>query len=245
MNPQAYLDMADTESRHWWFLARREILSSLIDSLNLPSDASILEIGCGTGGNLEMLTEHGKLYAVEMDSTALNITATKMTKKCDVRKGKFPDEIPFQQQFDLICMFDVLEHIDNDIDTLLAAKNLLEKKGRIVLTVPAYQWLWSSHDEFLHHKRRYSATQLRDTAEQAGYKVIKLTYFNTFLFPLALTARLKDKLFRNTIASGTTIPTKSINNMLYNIFRAEKSLLNKLNMPFGLSLLSILEPADE
>ena len=244
MNPQAYLDMADTESAHWWFKARRKILSAFLEHLNLPPDASILEVGCGTGGNLEMLASYGKLSAVEMDADALQIANTKTAGIYDIRKGTFPDSIPFHQQFDLICMFDVLEHIDHDIDTLRAAKTLLKGNGRIILTVPAYQWLWGSHDAFLHHKRRYSSGQLNNAIEQAGLRAVKLTYFNTLLFPLALAARLKDKLSERKTAAGTAVPPPIVNSVLYHLFSSERLLLKRLNMPFGLSLLGILETAD-
>ena len=109
-----------------------------------------------------MLAEFGEISALEMDSNARAIASKKTNNLYDIRAGYCPDEIPFRdQRFDLICMFDVLEHIEHDTETLMAIKKLLTKHGRILITVPAYQWLYGAHDEFLHHKRRYSANQLK------------------------------------------------------------------------------------
>ena len=175
MNPAAYIEMAETESRHWWFLGRRAILSRVIANLALPQNSKILEVGCGTGGNLKMLAKFGEVSALEMDATAREIAAKKTNNLYDIRAGFCPDDIPFNdQQFDLICMFDVLEHIEKDDETLTSLKKLLNKNGRILITVPAYQWLYGPHDEFLHHKRRYSAGELREKFSIAGLHPIKL-----------------------------------------------------------------------
>lgn len=246
MNPAAYLEMAETESRHWWFSGRRAILSKMIENLDLQQNSKILEVGCGTGGNLQMLAKFGKVSALEMDANARAIASTKTNNLHDIKAGYCPSEIPFHdQRFDLICMFDVLEHIDQDTETLIAIKQLLAKNGRILITVPAYQWLWGAHDEFLHHKRRYSASELHQKIIAAGLQSLKISYFNTILFPLAAIVRIKDKLLGNCAASGTAVPPVLINALFGALFGAERFLLERCNLPFGVSLLCVLKSADE
>lgn len=246
MNPAAYLEMAETESRHWWFLGRRAILLTMIGHLGLPQNSKILEVGCGTGGNLQMLAKFGDVSALEMDANAREIASKKTNNFYDIMAGHCPDEIPFQdQRFDLICMFDVLEHIEQDTETLIAIKQLLTKNGRILMTVPAYQWLYGAHDKFLHHKRRYSATQLRKKIVAAGFRPVKISYFNTILFPLAVIVRLKDKLLAPPSATGTSVPPTLINKLFRTLFGAERFLLERFDLPFGVSLLCILKASDE
>ena len=241
MNPDAYLEMSDVESRHWWFSARRILLSAIISRLALPSDARILEIGSGTGGNLEMLSSFGHVSAFEMDATARAIANKKTLNQFDIRAGFCPTDIPFSnEKFDLICLFDVLEHIEDDSAALVAIKRLLSDEGKILLTVPAYQWMWSTHDEFLHHKRRYSAAELRKKSINAGLRIDKISHFNTLLFPLAAIARFKDRMLGSVSASGSSIPVEPLNILLYKIFCTERYLLEKLSLPFGVSLLAIL-----
>lgn len=242
MNPLAYLEMAETESLHWWFSGRRAILSKIIENLDLPENARILEVGCGTGGNLQMLAGFGVVSALEMNEEAREIALKKADHLYDIRAGYCPDAIPFDGQcFDLICMFDVLEHIEQDIETLIALKPLLSEQGRILITVPAYQWLWGAHDIYLHHKRRYNQKELHKKTLSAGLQPIKISYFNTFLFPVAAMVRLKEKIFKSSSACGTAIPRKSLNNVFKCIFSAEKFLLNNINLPFGFSIVGVFQ----
>lgn len=242
MSPEAYLEMADTESRHWWFSGRRAILASIISGFRLPTNAEILEIGSGTGGNLQMLAQFGRVSAMEMNATARMLASEKTQGRFDIREGCCPSHIPFvDEKFDLICLFDVLEHIDEDVGALTELRRLLKPSGKVVITVPAYSWLWGPHDEFLHHKRRYTAKELRYKVTLSGFHPIKMTYFNTFLFPLAAVVRIKERILDSQVASGASIPPRPINNLFRAFFGAERLLLKKICFPFGVSLLCIIE----
>jgi SAM-dependent methyltransferase len=241
MSPEAYVEMANTEARHWWFAGRRMILSRLVGELHLPVNASILEVGSGTGGNLQMLSAFGHVSAMEMDATARSICLKKTDGRFDVRAGSCPGNIPFDnQKFDLICMFDVLEHIDEDVQTLIALKARLTEGGRILITVPAYRWLWSAHDEFLHHKRRYSSAEFRHKVAIAGFHLARVSHFNTILFPIAALVRLKDKMLANAMPTGGSVPFEPLNQLLKTLFGSERFFLSKVNFPFGVSLLGVL-----
>lgn len=241
MQPSAYQEMAESEGRHWWFTGRRAILSTLLARLALPREARILELGCGTGGNLAMLSAFGRVSALETDPAARALAAQKCAGRCEVRAGSCPGDIPFAaRSFDLVCLFDVLEHIEEDVATLRSVAALLAPGGRAVVTVPAYRWLWSAHDELLQHKRRYSAGALRQAAGAAGLRVEQLSYFNTLLFPLAAAARLKDRLFNHRRATGSATPPAPINALLHRVFSSERFLVGRLPLPFGVSLLAVL-----
>lgn len=245
MNADAYLEMAATEASHWWFVGRRSILSDIIAALDLPANARILEIGSGTGGNLEMLSLFGQVSALEMNAMARSIALERTGGRFEIRDGFCPAAIPYaEEKFDLICIFDVLEHIEEDVETLIAVKSLLAKGGRILITVPAYQWLWSAHDEFLHHKRRYSAYTLRQKITLAGLRATRISYFNTLLFPLTAVIRVKDRLLSSAAPSGTSIPPPIINLILSKLFSSERLMLRQINLPFGVSLLSVLQADD-
>lgn len=241
MEPSAYREMADTEGRHWWFTGRRTVLRALISRLKLPRDAAILELGCGTGGNLTMLAAFGRVSALESDATARAIAIEKTASRFDIRAGRCPGEIPFPRgRFDLVCLFDVLEHIDEDVATLQTVATLLAPGGHAVITVPAHRWLWSAHDERLHHKRRYSRAELREKIRAAGLRTAELSYFNTLLFPVAAVVRVRDRLLHSERASGTGIPPRPINGLFHEIFSAERFLVGRLPLPFGVSLVAVL-----
>lgn len=244
MSPDAYLEMADTEAIHWWFRGRREIVATILSRLALPRHASILEIGAGTGGNLAMLSQFGKVSAVEMDGTALRLAREKTRDAYDLRPGKCPDDMPFaDHSFDLVCLLDCLEHIADDAGALDCAARMLKAGGAVLLTVPAYQWLWSPHDVFLHHQRRYSRRSLHALATRCGMRVERMSYFNTLLFPLAVAARIGDRLIRNAKATGAQLPPAAVNLALHRLFSTERHWLAHAGLPFGISLMAIVRPS--
>lgn len=245
MSPEAYLEMAETEAEHWWFKGRRDVLLAVLERLALPEQARVLEVGSGTGGNLALLEQFGHVSGLEMDETARRLTDRKTGGRFDIRAGRCPDDVPFNgQQFDLICFFDCLEHIPDDVRSLTQMRKLLAPGGAMVVTVPAYQWLWSPHDVFLHHCRRYSRRALADCARAAGCKTQHVTYFNTLLFPLAVAARWADRLLRRERSTGDAVPVPPVNALLYQAMHAESRWLTRHTLPFGVSLLAVLT-ADE
>lgn len=238
MEPQVYARMAEVEEIHWWFVGRRRILDRLLGSLVLPPRPSILEIGCGTGGNLALLARHGAVSAIESNAGARAQAARGGVT--EPLAGRLPDDIPFEGEFyDLICLFDVLEHVEDDGAALRALFARLAPAGLIFLTVPAYQWLWSDHDRLHHHMRRYSLRALRRLAEESGFTVHHGSYFNSFLFPAAAAVRLLSKLLKLGSGDDTAVPAGPVNAILTGIFAAERHLLPRFSLPVGLSVLLV------
>ena len=240
MDPEAYLEHQEHENKHWWFLARRHIVSQFLQK-NLPKKKhlQILEIGAGTGGNLAMLKKFGELHAMELDECALEFANAKNI--CPVQKGHLPDGIPFDQKFDVIVMLDVLEHIQDDKAALHTVKSLLKENGQLLLTVPAYQFLWSGHDVMSHHYRRYTRKNLQSLLQKSEFTIRHSTYFNTFLFPIVLAVRIFSKIIKSESQSDVTMPSNFVNQTLKTIFQSESLLLPFLKFPFGVSILTFAE----
>lgn len=242
MELDAYRNMAATEDEHWWFCGRRAIAEAVIRGLDLPKNAAILEIGAGTGGNIAMLEQFGTVTAVEMNGLARSIALEKTGRA--FLDGSLPGNLPVAPaSADLVCLFDVLEHVAEDEASLEAIGKVLRPGGQVVLTVPAHQWLWSTHDVGLHHMRRYSRDLLRRRIEGAGFRIDRLTYTNTALFPVAVLARLADRL-RGAQASGQTMPPKPINAVMKALFSAESRIVPNTALPFGVSLLTVFSKAE-
>lgn len=240
MEPGAYEEMSALQDRHWWFVARRRILAETIARLPLPAAPRILEIGAGTGGNLPMLGAFGHVQAVEMDAYARTFASGRVPA-VKIQPGSLPDNIPCEAgSFDLVCLFDVLEHVERDQASLAALRQLVVPGGFAIVTVPAYRWLWSRHDERLHHVRRYSAGELRVKALAAGWTVSRLTHFNTLLFPLAVVARIIDRMRTSAAPAGTGLPVAAVNAALLSVFESERALLARTDLPFGVSILAVL-----
>ncbi len=240
MELSAYRQMAETEDRHWWFCGRRAVAQSVIETLSLPPAARILEIGAGTGGNMRMLEEFGSVTAVEMSDLARSIALEKTGRA--FLPGFLPDNMPFDRDgFDLVCLFDVLEHVEEDAASLRTIADLMAPGGRLLLTVPAHQWLWSLHDRDLHHFRRYSKPRLRAAVAGSGLVVERLTYANAALFPLAVLSRLLDRFRATGTSSGSKLPPAPLNAALKAIYAAERHWLPHHSLPWGVSLLAVLK----
>lgn len=239
MNPSAYTEMARAEGEHWWFVGRRQIIASLLSRL-IPSDKiDILEVGCGTGGNLAMLSDFGRVTAVEKNSWAAEYAQNKFGV-ADILFADFLELDCSGRQFDLICAFDVLEHLQNDVYALQRMVDMLADNGRIIVTVPAYKWLWSNHDRKLHHYRRYNRDELIKKINQLPLNIEFISYFNFLLFPLALCLRCLDILLFKGWSSQTNHVDGLLNKILLKIFSSEQHILQHAHPPFGLSLLVVL-----
>lgn len=152
MESSEFARLAAVEEANWWHVSRRNILGAEIAKLGLPIDSRILEVGCGTGGNLEMLSAFGRVEAVETEDSARSIA---IERSClSVKPGRLPASLPFPESaYDLVAAFDVVEHVEDDLGAFDRLFRHTRPGGFFVSTVPAYAWMWSSHDVALHHKR--------------------------------------------------------------------------------------------
>jgi SAM-dependent methyltransferase len=231
--------MAELDSRHWWFVARRRILADLIErEVKLPPDARILEIGCGTGHNFPMLGRFGHIDALEIDDGARALASSRLGRQ--VGTAPLP-ELPGidDRAYHLIALLDVLEHIEEDVASLASIRKKLAPGGRILLTVPANPWMWSAHDAAHHHHRRYSKAGLRRVIKEAGLRIETLSYFNTLLFPLAAAARLAGKVTKKS-ESDDKMPAEPVNRLLGGVFGLERHLVGRVPLPAGVSLVALL-----
>ena len=242
MDRIVYDRMAAHDSTHWWYRARRDILSDYLTRYGeLPKNARILEIGCGTGHNLPMLSGFGTVEAIEIDPDARAIAADRLGRP--VGDQPLPT-LPGVERgaYDLVAVLDVVEHIEDDVAALAAMKTLLKPGGKILIAVPAHQWLWSAHDVVNHHHRRYSKATLAQAIEAAGLKPARLTYFNSLLFPLAAAARIAGRLTGRD-DSDDSPPAKPLNALFERIFRLERYAVGRLPMPPGVSIVTLAVPA--
>jgi SAM-dependent methyltransferase len=241
MDRSVYQRIREIETDHWWFSGRRRIIGAVIQRLALPSSARILEVGCGTGGNIDLLRGFGAVRAAEPDRDAREYAAQRTGLLVD--HGVLPDGLPYPEaSFDLVCAFDVIEHVEDDAGAVAALSRLVDGGGVVLTTVPAYAWMWSRHDELHHHKRRYGLNEYCRLFERAGLTIERASYFNAALAPLAMLQRLAKRLLRST-SPDDVLPKPALNRMLGAVFSAERLWLAKADLPFGLSILVVARKA--
>ena len=230
---------AAMEERHWWFVGRREILLEILRRY-VPSleGNHLLEIGCGTGGNLRFFQDYYQVTGVDIAPDAVRHARERVD--CPILEGEFRDLFPEEfRGVDLVLLADVLEHVKDDRGFLEDILARLRPGGVVVVTVPAHAFLWSNHDLILGHHRRYSRKQLMSVRQGLPVRMEYCTYFNTLLFPLIALDRWLPQ--GSGGGSDLTLPAAPLNSLLLTLFRLEKQLLKICPFPWGVSLMMVLK----
>lgn len=245
MDAKLYKEFSEINESHWWFLGRMKILESVFKKFlgekEKGGEMQILDVGCGTASYFKSLEKFGNVAGTESSQEVID-----ELKKRGYKNSFFRAELPgmkLGRTFDCICAFEILEHIEEDKKAIADICAHLNNGGLFIGTVPAFKWLWSRHDELAHHKRRYAGYELKNKLEEAGFKVVKISYYNTFLFPIAASVRLLKKTILKNIApvSDFTATAGPLDKIFENVFASERHWLKRFNFPFGFSLLFVAE----
>lgn len=240
MEREYELQTHQAEDRHWWYQGRRRVLEGVIERLELPEDARILDAGCGSGRNMVELARHGSVTGVELSDASAQLARE---RKCgEVLEGSVMDMLLDDDTFDLVVSLDVIEHLDDDVGALGELRRVTKPGGALLVTVPAYQWLWSGHDEINHHRRRYNRRGLLEAAQAAGWRCEHATHFNSLLLPAAIVLRALERIKPATTTSSLDlwVPPFPLNTLLRQPLNLEAMLIGRgISIPAGLSLLAV------
>ncbi|MGD9562238.1 MAG: class I SAM-dependent methyltransferase [Pyrinomonadaceae bacterium] len=246
MQQHTYAIMDRVEDSHWWFVGRRAILESFLRGLEsrlqaaapaeagTPSELRILDVGCGTGANLEMLAQFGAAEGVDVSDEALEFCRG---KGLTVQKG-LAETLPYADEtFDITTALDVIEHLDDDIAGLKEMHRVTKTGGYSLIFVPAFMWLWGVQDDISHHRIRYTRKQITERIEKAGFAVERATYANFTFFAPILGGRTIMKLTGIKPESENNVNISALNGIFGKIFSAERLLLDRIDFPFGVSIV--------
>lgn len=247
MQQHTYGIMRRVEESHWWFVGRRQIIKSFLVNLVRDLKASraqetqpplaILDVGCGTGANLEMLSEFGYAEGVDVSPEALSFCRERGLEK--VKLGA-AEALPYDDDsFDLVTGLDVVEHLDNDLAGLKEMWRVLRRDGRALLFVPAFMFLWGVQDDISNHRRRYTMSELKRVVTEAGFEVQRATYLNITFFAPILLGRLLMRLTGLRPQSENNLTIGFLNGVLGKLLAAERGPLHYLNFPFGVSIICV------
>ena len=244
MHQHTYAIMRRVEESHWWFVGRRQIIKSFLKRIvsDLKTDRSndalhILDVGCGTGANLEMLSEFGNAEGVDVSSDALSFCEGRGLKQ--VKLGE-AEALPYEDNsFDLVTGLDVVEHLDDDRAGLNEMQRVLRTNGRALLFVPAFMFLWGVQDDISNHRRRYTLSELKTVVENAGLEVERATYVNLSFFAPIFLGRLFMRASGLRPESENNITIGFLNGLMGKLFGAESALLRYLSFPFGVSIICV------
>lgn len=233
------LQTHELEDGHWWYRGRRRILERLMRSLALAPDAQILDAGCGSGRNMVDFARLGSVTGVEISDASVErarMRGVGEVLQCSITSMPFADD-----HFDVAVCLDVIEHIEDEQGALRELHRVVRPGGSLLITVPAYQWLWSEHDEINHHQRRYTRKTLSTAAAAAGWETVRTTYFNTLLLPIAIVwRRLARRSHIEGPASDLQRMPERLNLLLEWPLRVEASVIaGGGRIPAGLSLATV------
>lgn len=243
MQQHTYAIMRRVEESHWWFVGRRQIIRSFLQRVVRELQRSeqeplhILDVGCGTGANLEMLAEFGEAEGVDVSSEALSFCKQRGLER--VKLGE-AEALPYENaSFDLVTGLDVVEHLDDDLAGLNEMHRVLRSDGRALMFVPAFMFLWGVQDDISHHRRRYTMKQLKQVVTRAGFEVERATYVNLSFFAPIFVGRLFMRASGLRPESENNITVGFLNGLMGKLFGAERALLRYLNFPFGVSIICV------
>jgi SAM-dependent methyltransferase len=240
MDPAAYEVVHELEESHWFFVARRRILSRLLDDMMDGEETSlILDVGCGTGATMGFLEHYGEVTGVDISPRAVQYCREQGRSRLCMADG---GSLPFaDKSFDLVTALDLLEHLEQESAGLREMRRVLKDDGQVVLVVPAFMFLWSEFDRFSGHFRRYGRADFKRTVEEAGFEVLRLSYFNTILFPFIWGVRVAKNFLGKwtTVSSDLDLPGGGLNGLLEWVFSLESGLIARGSLPFGVSLLCV------
>lgn len=245
MMEHTYPILFEVEQAHWWYVGRRRIIGSFVkDICRGVKDraARILDVGCGTGANLLLLSQYGDAEGVDVSHDALSFCRERGLQK--VRHGAL-EQLPYpDDSFDLVTAFDVVEHLDDDVAGLKEIRRVLRPGGRTLLFVPTFMFLWGLQDEVSNHRRRYRLPELERVLNEAGFEIERSTYANiTFFLPILLVRKLM-RLTGIRTATENTINVSALNGVFGWLFGLESIALRYMNLPFGVSGLCVARVKD-
>src|SRR5712664_20784 len=236
MQHHTYSIMYEVEGKHWWFFGRRRIIEGFIESICREigkRKPRILDVGCGTGANLQMLSQFGVAEGVDISSEALEFCRARGLSK--VKQGA-AETLPYEDaSFDLVTGLDVVEHLDDDVIGLAEMRRVLRPRGRALLFVPAFMFLWGVQDDISHHRRRYALAELKERLGAAGLTVERASYANITFFGPILLGRFIMRVTGLRPASENNINIGALNGLLGRILGSERWWLRKMSFPFGVS----------
>jgi SAM-dependent methyltransferase len=241
MQQHTYAIMDRVEDKHWWFVGRRAILETFLRQISsslVPRHLSlrILDVGCGTGANLEMLSQFGSAEGVDVSDEALEFCRK---KGLTVQKG-LAETLPYADEtFDMTTALDVVEHLDDDIAGLKEMYRVTKSGGYSLIFVPAFMWLWGVQDDISHHRIRYTRKQIVERLKKAGYTIERATYANFTFFAPILGGRTLMKLTGIKPESENNVNISALNGVFGKIFSAERFILRNFNFPFGVSIVVV------
>jgi len=239
MQEHTYSIMYQVEGTHWWFAGRRRIIAGFLQRIcsTLSHRPRILDVGCGTGANLELLGEFGEAEGVDVAPEALAFCQQRGLES--VRLGE-AEKLPYpDSSFDLVTGLDVVEHLDDDLSGLQEMRRILKPGGRALVFVPAFMFLWGVQDDVSNHRRRYTLPQLKQRLVEAGFEIERATYANiTFFLPI-LAGRLLMKLTGYRPASENNLSIGFLNKPLGMILGSEEFFLRHANLPLGVSAICV------
>ena len=241
MQQHTYAIMDRVEDSHWWFVGRRAILESFLKGIvrSLRSrieNPKILDVGCGTGANLEMLSQFGSAEGVDVSDDALDFCRQ---KGLTVQKG-LAETLPYADEtFDISTALDVIEHLDDDVAGLREMHRVTRSGGYSLIFVPAFMWLWGVQDDISNHRIRYTKSQIVERIEKAGFRVERATYANFTFFAPILGGRALMKLTGIKPESENNVNISALNGLFGSIFSAERFWLKRFGFPFGVSIVVV------